>query len=70
MIIQVHKRNRNEVIEWLEQHVSPVRYYLHTKLGGYGWSLRAAPLSSIDNPYYELEMENSEMATLVALKFS
>ena len=55
-------RTIQDGVNWLEEHVSPRKYWLHNQRGGQGWR------------YYEheraIEIEDEKTAVMFALKFT
>lgn len=54
-------RTIQDGIKWLDENVSPRKYWLHNQCGGQGWRYQ------IDER--TIEIENEKLAVMFALKF-
>lgn len=54
-----------EIEEFCVKRIGPRKFYLHTKFGGEGWNISRPKTNRII-----VEVQNEQIATLLALKFS
>lgn len=55
----------NEIIDHCERVLGPRRYYLHTAIGGEGWSI----VRCVDSLDFTVETEDEYATTIIALKY-